>query len=142
MTALFALFMAAFVAATLIPAQSEAVLVALLAQGAHPAWVLVAVASLGNVLGSVVNWGLGRAAGRFSGRRWFPASPAQLARAAGWYRRWGYLSLLGSWLPIVGDPITVAAGLLREPFWRFAFLVALAKTGRYVVLALATLQLI
>lgn len=139
--ALFGLFGAALIAATLIPAQSEAVLVALLVQGAHPVWLLVAVASAGNVLGSVINWALGRAAARFSQRRWFPASPAQLARASTWYGRWGYLSLLGSWLPIVGDPITVAAGLLREPLWRFILLVTFAKTARYVALAAATLQL-
>lgn len=140
--ALFGLFSAALIAATLIPAQSEAVLVALLLSGTYPVWLLLVVASVGNVLGAIINWGLGRYAARFSHRRWFPASPAQLERAAAWYHRWGYLSLLGSWLPIVGDPITVAAGVMREPFWRFALLVTLAKAGRYAAVAAVTLQMV
>ena len=140
--ALFALFGAALIAATLIPAQSEAVLVAMLMAGTYPVWLLLVVASAGNVLGAIINWGLGRYAARFSQRRWFPASPVQLERAARWYSRWGYISPLGSWLPIIGDPITVAAGLMREPFWRFALLVTLAKVGRYAGLAAVTLQLI
>ncbi len=142
MIALFGLFGAALIAATVIPAQSEAVLVAMLLAGTYPVWLLLVVASAGNVLGAIINWGLGRYAATFSQRRWFPASPAQMERAAGWYRRWGYLSLLGSWLPIVGDPITVAAGFLHEPLWRFTLLVTLAKTGRYVAVAAVTLQAI
>lgn len=140
--ALFGLFSAALIAATLIPAQSEAVLVAMLLAGTYPVWLLLAVASAGNVLGALINWALGRYAARFAQRRWFPASPAQMERAAAWYQRWGYFSLLGSWLPIVGDPITVAAGLLREPLWRFILLVTFAKVGRYVAVAAVTLQLI
>ena len=140
--ALFGLFSAALIAATLIPAQSEAVLVAMLLAGTYPVWLLLAVASAGNVLGAIINWALGRYAASFSQRRWFSASPSRMERAAGWYRRWGYLSLLGSWLPVVGDPITVAAGFLREPLWRFILIVTLAKLGRYVAVAAVTLQLI
>lgn len=132
------LFLAAFLAATLLPAQSEAVLVALLL-GGRPPWLLVAVASVGNVLGSTVNWWLGRELLRFQDRRWFPLTPAALARAQHGYRRWGRWSLLLSWLPVVGDPLTLAAGVMREPLRVFLPLVALAKTGRYVVLAMATL---
>ncbi|MFZ1681558.1 MAG: DedA family protein, partial [Rhizobiaceae bacterium] len=83
--ALFGLFALAFAAATLIPAQSEAALAALLLAGGQPVGLLIAVASLGNVLGSVVNWGLGRLVERFRDRRWFPVTPAQLDRAARWY---------------------------------------------------------
>jgi membrane protein YqaA with SNARE-associated domain len=115
------------------------VLVALLLLGDQPVWVLVVVASLGNTLGSCVNWVLGRGVERFRDRRWFPVPPDKLARAEGWYRRWGKWSLLLSWAPIIGDPLTVIAGVLREPFWTFVLLVAIAKTARYVVLALATL---
>jgi membrane protein YqaA with SNARE-associated domain len=140
-TALAGLFTAALIAATLIPAQSEAVLVGLILAGGHPVWVLLIVATLGNVLGSVVNWALGRGAARLSGRRWFPVTPDRLDRAASAYRRWGYWSLLASWVPVIGDPLTVAAGMLREPLWRFATLVTLAKGGRYVALAMATTQL-
>lgn len=141
MTALGGLFLAALVAATLLPAQSEAVLVALILAGGHSLTVLLAVATLGNVLGATINWGLGRFLIRYAGRRWFPVTPAQLERATGWYGRWGHWSLMGSWLPIVGDPLTFAAGVLREPLWRFLAIVTLAKGGRYVVLAWVTLRL-
>lgn len=141
MLELAGLFLAAFAAATLIPAQSEAVLVALILNAAHPLWLLLVVATVGNVLGSVVNWALGRFLIRFSERRWFPVSPRQLDRATAWYARRGHWSLLGAWLPVVGDPLTLAAGVMREPFWRFALIVTLAKGGRYLVLAWATLSL-
>lgn len=136
------LFAIAFVAATILPAQSEAALVALLVAGTYSPVLLVVVASLGNVLGAVVNWTLGRGVERFRDRRWFPVGPAALDRATGWYRRWGRWSLLLSWAPIGGDALTVAAGVLREPLWSFVVLVAIAKTARYAVLAAATLGII
>ena len=132
------LFLAAFLAATILPMQSEAALVGALLAGAQPAWVLIAVASLGNVLGSIVNWLLGRGVERFRHHHWFPVKDADLDRAQGWYRRWGKWSLLFSWAPIIGDPLTVVAGVLREPFPVFLVLVTIAKVGRYVVLAAVT----
>lgn len=133
------LFLSALVAATVLPMQSEAVLVGLLLADYSP-WLLIAVASVGNVLGSVINWLLGRGIERFRDRPWFPASNAGLARAQSWYRRYGKWSLLLSWAPIIGDPLTVIAGVLREPFWVFLLLVTVAKTGRYLVLAAITLH--
>ena len=133
------LFLAALMAATILPLQSEAVLVALLVAGAQPVWLLVAVASFGNVLGSVINWLIGRGIERFRDRPWFPVKPAALDRAQGWYRRYGKWSLLLSWAPVVGDPLTVVAGLAREPLPVFLLLVTIAKFGRYVVLAALTL---
>ena len=129
------LFLSALVAATVLPMQSEAVLVGLMLAGTQPVGWLLLAASLGNVLGSVVNWVLGRGVERFAGRRWFPASPEALARARGHYARWGRWSLLLAWVPVIGDPLTVIAGMLREPFWRFLVLVTIAKVGRYLVLA-------
>lgn len=139
LSSLFGLFAIAFVAATILPAQSELALVALLLAGDQPPWLLVAVASLGNVLGSVVNWLLGRGIDHYRDRRWFPASPQALERARRCYARWGRWSLLLSWAPIGGDALTVVAGVLREPLWSFVLLVALAKTGRYLLLAAVTL---
>jgi membrane protein YqaA with SNARE-associated domain len=69
-------------------------------------------------------------------------SPAALDKAQGWYRRYGRWSLLLSWAPVIGDPLTVAAGFLREPLWSFLILVSLAKTGRYLVLALTAQSLL
>lgn len=134
----FGLFMAAFLAATLLPAQSEAVLVALLLDG-HSPWRLVAVASIGNVLGSTLNWWLGREIARFGDRRWFPVKPAALERARRWYARWGRWTLLLSWLPVVGDPLTLVAGMMRERLPVFLAIVTFAKTLRYVVLAVAVI---
>lgn len=129
----------AFVAATLLPMQSEAALVALLALEPSAVYALVLVASLGNIVGSQVNWWLGSQLQRWQTRRWFPVSAAQLERGQHWYQRYGRWSLLLSWLPIVGDPLTLIAGVLREPFWRFTLLVTIAKTGRYAILAYVTL---
>ena len=83
----------------------------------------------------MINWWLGRELVRFQPRRWFPVSPAQMLRAQGWYQRYGRWSLLLSWLPVVGDPLTLVAGVMREPFPRFLLLVLLAKSARYLVLA-------
>ena len=134
------LFLAAFLAATILPAQSEAVLAGLLAGGHFSPVVLILVAGTGNVLGSVVNWLLGRGVERFREARWFPVSAKNLERAGHWYRRYGWWSLLLSWLPIVGDPLTVAAGIMREPFPRFLLVVSIAKFGRYIALAAVVLH--
>lgn len=131
------LFFAALLAATLLPAQSEGVLAALVIAGGWPLWLLVAVATAGNVLGSVVNWLLGRGLGGFRHKRWFPVSDKALTRAEGWYHRYGRWSLLFAWLPIIGDPLTVIAGTLREPLWLFLLLVTIGKAGRYIAVALA-----
>ncbi len=129
------LFSLAFVAATILPAQSEAALVALLVGDQYPVSGLILAVSLGNILGSLVNWLLGRGIERFRDRRWFPVSSAALDRAIGWYHRWGRWSLLLSWAPVIGDPLTMVAGVLREPLWSFLLLVAIAKTVRYLAVA-------
>ncbi|MGR3509135.1 MAG: YqaA family protein [Sulfitobacter sp.] len=135
MIAYIGLFMSALVAATILPMQSEAVLVGLLASSAYSPVLLIGVATVGNVLGSVINWYLGRFLMRFRGRRWFPASQSQLDNAQRWYHRYGRWSLLGSWLPLVGDPLTVVAGVLKEPLVPFLILVTIAKGARYLILA-------
>lgn len=133
------LFLAAFGAASLLPLQSEAVLVVLLLAESHPVAALLVVATAGNLLGSLLNWWLGRSLDRFRHRRWFPVGAAQLDRAQHWYRRYGRWSLLLSWLPVVGDPLTLVAGMLRESLWVFLLLVGLAKGLRYLALAALTL---
>jgi len=136
------LFLAALAAATVLPMQSEAVLAGLLLSEAYSPWLLVAVASVGNVLGSSVNWLLGRGIARFRDRHWFPAKADALERAQRWYGRYGRWSLLMSWAPVIGDPLTVMAGVLREPFPTFLLLVTIAKVGRYLILAAVTLSLV
>ncbi len=133
------LFIAAFLAATILPAQSEAGLATLILASPASVTLLVATASLGNVLGSVVNWYLGRSIRQFNGKRWFSAN-TRLLQATSWYSRYGRWSLLLSWLPIIGDPLTVVAGIMREPLLRFMLIVGIAKTSRYIVVALLTLK--
>ena len=133
------LFIAAFLAATILPAQSEAGLATLILASPASVALLVATASLGNVLGSVVNWYLGRGIRQFNGKRWFSVN-TRLSRATSWYSRYGRWSLLLSWLPIIGDPLTVVAGIMSEPLLRFMLIVGIAKTGRYIVVALLALQ--
>ncbi|WP_208179594.1 YqaA family protein [Sinorhizobium medicae] len=133
------LFLVALAATTILPAQSEAALAGLLISGYSPG-LLIAVASLGNVLGSVMNWGLGRGIEHFRHRRWFPVRDAGLERAQHWYRRYGKWSLLLSWVPVIGDPLTVVAGIMKEPLLPFLLLVAIAKSARYLVVAAVTLN--
>ena len=130
------LFLAAFLAATVLPAQSEAVFLGLLYLGRTEPLLLLVVASVGNTLGSIANWALGRAATSLRGRRWFPVSEKQLAAAERWFAKYGPISLLLSWVPFIGDPLTVAAGMLRVPFLTFLLIVGAAKTARYAVLML------
>ena len=132
MWALGLLFLSAFGAATLLPLQSEAVLVGLLAQMQYSVWLLVAVASLGNILGSCVNWWLGLKVEQYKNKKWFPVSEQKMLQAQGIYQKYGFWSLLLSWVPIIGDPITLIAGLLKENFVRFVVMVSIAKIGRYL----------
>lgn len=133
MAALFGLFASAFLAATILPFSSEAVLAALTVTDGADVVLLWAVASAGNILGAVVNWLLGRFCLRWSDRRWFPVKPTELERAQRWFTRYGLWSLLFAWVPIVGDPLTVVAGLLKVRLVWFVPLVAIGKGGRYAV---------
>ena len=98
--------------------------------------MLIVVATFGNVLGALVNWGLGRFATRYRDQAWFPVGRDKLEKAEARYRKFGRYSLLLSWVPFIGDPITVVAGILREPLWSFLVLVAFAKLSRYIVIAM------
>ncbi len=129
------LFVTSFLAATILPMSSEAVLAGLLAASSEPWIVLIAIASAGNILGSLTNWGVGRGLALAREHPRFPVDRTKLAKAENWYRRWGCWSLLLSWVPVIGDPLTIAAGFLREPFWIVLALVSIAKIGRYLVIA-------
>ena len=131
-SAYVAVFVSSFLAATIIPFYSEVALAGALVAGAHPG-ILVAIATLGNTLGAVVGWWLGRLVLRFKDRRWFPASAAELARAQRWFQRFGVWSLLFAWLPIGGDALTVVAGIMRVRLDVFVALVGIGKGLRYVV---------
>ena len=139
LTAYAGLFAASFLAATVLPFQSEVMLVGLILDGDLPWWGLLAVATVGNALGTVINWLVGRFFIRFRGRRWFPVGPEAYARVERWFTRWGVWSLLFSWLPVIGDPLTMIAGAMRVNLALFLILVLAGKFVRYGALAGATL---
>lgn len=131
------LFLTAFLAATLIPLSSEAVLAALSAADGFDIALLFAAATAGNTLGAVVNWWLGRFCLHWAGRRWFPFTTEQLERAGDRFRHYGVWSLLFAWIPVIGDPLTFAAGVLRVRFLPFLILVGTGKGARYAAVILA-----
>ena len=128
------LFLAAFLAATPIPFQSEVVFLALLAAKAADPVTLILLASVGNILGSCVTYAVGRGVGGQRSARWFPLRPDQLAKAEAWFGKWGLWSLLVSWAP-GGDLIVALSGVLRVPVLTFLILVTIAKTLRYAAVA-------
>ena len=125
------LFGSAFLAATILPFYSEVVLFALLRDGGDP-FALVAVATLGNTLGAVMNWALGLYLLHFQDRRWFFFSRKQIATGQRWFQRYGFWSLLLAWMPVGGDAITLIAGVMRVKLWLFLLLVATGKGLRYI----------
>ncbi len=129
------LFWAAFLSATILPGSSEAALLGLMALGSQSLAMLIAVATIGNTLGSVVNWWLGLYVERWRDHPRFPVKPAQFERYQDWYRRWGIWSLLLAWVPIIGDPLTVMAGVMRTPLWIFLIVTGIGKLARYLVIA-------
>lgn len=132
------LFLSAFIAATLLPLYSEAVIVALSGAGGFEAVPLVAVATAGNTLGAIVNWALGKYLLHWQDRRWFPFRPDRLERAGRWFRRYGEWSLLFAWTPVVGDPLTFVAGVLKVRIVPFVLLVGIGKGARYAALVWLT----
>lgn len=123
----------AFLAATVLPFYSEVLVVAAARQPETNLFLLWLFASVGNILGAVVNWALARFAMRWQDRRWFPMKPKQIAKAQAWFNRYGVWTLLLSWSPIGGDAITFIAGLMRVPLPIFLLLVGIGKAGRYAI---------
>jgi membrane protein YqaA with SNARE-associated domain len=133
-----ALFALSFLASTLVPIGSEWLLSAMLALGHDPVPV-VAAATFGNTLGALTTWAIGRIGGSFFIRRVLRISAEGEAAALRFYRRWGLWSLLLSWLPVIGDPLCLAGGILRVGWIRFTLLVFAGKLARYAAVAWLTL---
>lgn len=129
-----ALFVSAFLAATVLPISSEVMLAGLITTGRGDPALLFTVATIGNTLGSVVNWFLGRGIDTLQTRRWFPITREHYERASRSFRRFGAWTLLFAWLPVVGDAFTVAAGAARIHLGVFVVLVAMGKAARYAVI--------
>lgn len=129
------LWLSAFTSASLLPGSSEIVLAYLWFQQHNP-WLLWLVATSGNLAGSLLNYWLGTQFHRLSGYSWYPLQQVEELRAQRWMERFGPYTLLLSWLPVVGDPLTLMAGVFRLRLWSFVLLVALAKGGRYAAMLL------
>ena len=127
------LFVISFLAATILPFSSELTLAGLIVTSNYDNLLLLIVASSGNVLGSVVNWALGFYSRNLSSKKWFPFKETQIEKSSKWFRKFGKWSLLFAWVPVLGDPLTLIAGLLRVKFLDFIILVAIGKVSRYLV---------
>ncbi|MDX1679854.1 MAG: YqaA family protein [Akkermansiaceae bacterium] len=126
------LFVIAFLAATLVPAYSEILLVSMAAMGRDPLMLLL-VATTGNTLGSAVNWWLGRFLLHYQHRRWFPFKEDKLGLAQRWFQKYGVWSLLMAWAPIGGDALTFIAGMMKVRFAIFLALTGIGKAVRYAL---------
>jgi len=127
------LFGISFLAATILPFSSELSLAGLISTSNFNNSLLLIAASLGNILGSVVNWFIGFYLRNFTSKKWFPFNELQITTSSKWFEKFGKWSLLFAWVPILGDPLTLVAGLLRVKFLDFIILVAIGKVSRYLV---------
>lgn len=130
----FQLLIISFLAATILPLSSELVLSTMLLTDSFDKYLLLVVASFGNIFGSSVNWYLGKKILIFKDKKWFPVNEKQIAKSEMYFKKYGIWSLLLAWVPIIGDPLTVIAGVLRVNFFTFLLLVSLSKTSRYIFL--------
>ena len=126
------LFIISLLAATILPLSSEIVLTTMLLTNLFEKNILLIVASSGNILGSIFNWYLGKKITIFQDRKWFPVSPEQLNKSQKYFQKYGLWSLLLAWVPVIGDPLTLLAGVLKVRFSIFFILVSISKISRYV----------
>jgi len=139
-TTLSLLFGSAFMAASILPAQSELLLASLTSKGAYDVYLLVAVASLGNVLGSVLNYWIGKYLMHFQDHKYFPIKKKLLRKAEDYFHKYDAKILLFAWAPVIGDPLTIIAGAFKTKMWVFLVLVTIGKSIRYSIIALFVLM--
>ena len=130
--AYLSLFILSFLAASILPMSSELTFTGLLISNKYNALGLLSSASLGNILGSVFNWVLGYYLLKYLTKKWFPFKQNQIDQASNWFKKFGIWSLLFAWVPIIGDPLTFVAGILRVKFSIFLILVSIGKILRYL----------
>ncbi len=126
------LFIISLLAATILPLSSEIVLTTMLLTNLFEKNILLIVASSGNILGSIFNWYLGKKITIFQDRKWFPVSKEQLNKSQKYFQKYGLWSLLLAWVPVIGDPLTLLAGVLKVRFSIFFILVSISKISRYI----------
>jgi len=129
---LWGLFLGNFLAATVLPFSSDALYIGALAALGRPVTCLV-VASIGNWLGSLVTYGMGRL-GRLEWiEKWFKVKPETLEKQRRDVNKYGVWLALIVWVPIIGDVFAIALGFFRTNFWKTAVLLLVGKTARFVV---------
>ena len=128
------LFSISFLAATILPLSSELMLAGLIATSNYDNLLLLIVASFGNVLGSIINWILGFYSRNLAIKKWVLFKGKQIENSSRWFNKFGKWSLLFAWVPIIGDPLTLVAGLLRVKFIEFLILVTIGKVSRYFLI--------
>ena len=138
---LLALFGLSFMSSTVLPLGSEWLLAALVVRGSDPT-AAVAVATAGNTAGALTTYWIGLAGGMWLTERVLRMDARTREKAGEQYRKYGSWSLLFSWLPVVGDPLCLAAGILKVRWWRFVALVAAGKCFRYVTVTWLTLKVV
>jgi len=134
------LFTSSFASSTILPGHSEITLIALITQKKYEVFYLVVFASLGNILGSVLNWYLGLYFLKFKNKKWFPFKENQINKVSKSYLKYGKWSLLLSWVPFIGDVLTLVAGMFRVPLNQFVVIVSVAKVSRYIFVSLIALN--
>jgi len=134
----FGLFLASFLAATILPLSSEVVLTLLLLAGLSPT-ALVVVATAGNVLGALLNYAIGSRGGTLLLKKVFKITPNTLTKSQQTFKKYGIYSLLFAWVPVIGDPLTMIAGTLKINISLFLLLVTTGKLLRYIIITYAVL---
>ena len=133
------LLFVSFMVATIVPFGSEMYFATLISLEKYNNFLLLVSASVGNVLGSVFNWVCGYYINYFIKKSWFPIKQDKIKKGTELFNKYGKWSLLFSWVPFIGDPITFVAGTLRFSFIPFIILVSIGKVGRYLVIYLSIL---
>ena len=136
------LFTSSFASSTILPGHSEITLIALITQKKYEVFYLVFFASLGNILGSVLNWYLGLYFLKFKNKKWFPFKENHINKVSKSFLKYGKWSLLLSWVPFIGDVLTLVAGMFRVPLHQFIIIVSVAKIGRYIFVSLIALSIL
>ena len=136
------LFTSSFASSTILPGHSEITLTALITQKKYEIFYLVFFASLGNISGSVLNWYLGLYFLKFKNKKWFPFKENHINKVSKYFLKYGKWSLLLSWIPFIGDVLTLVAGMFRVPLHQFVIIVSVAKIGRYIFVSLIALSIL
>ena len=136
------LFISSFVSSTILPGHSEITLTTFILLEKFSQFLLILFASLGNILGSIVNWYLGFYITKFVKKDWFPFQKKQLDKASSWYLKYGKWSLFLCWVPIIGDPLTIVAGMFRVSLIIFIIIVSISKALRYIFVGYIALKFI